>query len=244
MSKTHEHHAFPEQPDIEAAMRFGSVKRWHMLDTVRIQTLAEHSGNVALLAMIIAYHAPGMYFGACGVVAATALVHDLPEVFTGDIPTPTKRHITGLDKMEDSLLTTLPRMGVSEDVKILIKICDLADGIRFIRLHGSGAIGQHATEGLIEQFDNWVAKGIQAWPPEVLSHVVEKAWFYAHETGIADAAGSEIPNGRPVAPNLARGQGDITGGAGFVVCDDGYRARNGMARAKSIKLPSEPAGDA
>lgn len=219
MSKVHDHYAYPHDPEIEAVMRFGSVKRWHMLDTTKTQTLAEHSGNVALLAHLIAYNAPGMFFGPSLEAAMFGLLHDVSEVFTGDIPTPTKRHLVGLKAIEDKVLPYTFRWQASDDIKMMVKICDLADGIRFIRLHGVGVTGRHATEGLIEQFDILVADAITKWPPEVLSHVVEKAWFYAHETGVTDAPGPEVPDGGPVAADLARGQGDNAGGTGFELRD-------------------------
>jgi hypothetical protein len=58
--------AYPvDKAGIETVMRLHSVKRWHMIDTTRIQTLAEHSANVALLAFYIARTAPRMFFGPC-----------------------------------------------------------------------------------------------------------------------------------------------------------------------------------
>ncbi|CAB4120823.1 HD domain containing protein, partial [uncultured Caudovirales phage] len=86
---------------IEAVMRFHAVKRWHMIDTTRQQTLAEHSANVALLAYHIALHAPLMIFGGALAVSGMALLHDIDEVFTGDIPTHTKQHLIGLQELED-----------------------------------------------------------------------------------------------------------------------------------------------
>ena len=248
MSKVHDHYAFPHDPEIESVMRFGSVKRWHMLDTTKIQTLAEHSANVALLAHVIAYTAPGMHFGPSRDVALYALLHDIAEVFTGDIPTPTKRHLVGLDALETKVVSSILRWEASEDIRIMVKLCDLADGIRFIRLHGVGPTGRHAMEGLIEQFDVLAIKAVSIWPPEVLSHVIEKAWFYAHEAGVEAAQGVEDPYGGPMAPDLARGQGDITGSPGPVIRDvitfnnPSYEPwlRNRMAGTKSQRHSEDP----
>lgn len=220
-------------------MRFSQVKRWHMLDTTKTQTLAEHSGNVALLAHLIAHHAPGMFFGSSREAVMFALFHDVSEVFTGDIPTPTKRHLTGLKPLEDKVLPYMLRWDANEDIKMVVKLCDLADGIRFIRLHGIGVTGRHATEGLIEQFDILVAEAITKWPPEVLSHVVEKAWFYAYETGIADAPGSEVPDGGSVAPDLARGQGNQPWGTRRELRDVDREERDRLARTKGQQHSDE-----
>jgi len=172
-----------EWAGIEAVMRFQSVKRWHMIDTTRQQTLAEHSANVALLARQIANTAPRMFFGDAALVADRALRHDVPEVFTGDIPTHTKRHLDGLTGVER--MVTPPGMRMRDPspvIDLLIKLCDLADGIRFIRLHGVGATAKHAQSGLDAQFNEKVATmTTREWPEEVQGHVRKAITFYAYE---------------------------------------------------------------
>lgn len=51
-----------ERHALESIMRIQAVKRWHMIDTTRTQNLAEHSANVAMLAMLIALSAPIEFF--------------------------------------------------------------------------------------------------------------------------------------------------------------------------------------
>lgn len=186
-NKPHPHYAFPGFADLEVVMRFGSVKRWHMLDTVRVQTLAEHSANTALLTYHIAMTAPQMYFGPSANVALGALLHDVDEVFTGDIPTPTKRHFAAaLKDLEDKLTPFQYGYACSADTGTLIKVCDLAEGMRFIRLYGGGStINRHAESGIQRQFHDRLEFAVNSlkWPIEVLTHVFGKAWFYAYETG-------------------------------------------------------------
>lgn len=172
-----------ERHAIETVMRMHSVKRWHMIDTTRQQTLAEHSANVALLAMLIVVNCPIFSFDHPSQIAAAALVHDIPEAFTGDIPTHTKKHLFGLDELEDSVTHINFRVPVNDDSKALIKICDLADGIRFIRLHGVDMTARHAREGLEAQFKQKFldARGLLHWPDNVLSVVRNIATFYAYE---------------------------------------------------------------
>lgn len=65
------------------------VPRWAILRRGREQNVAEHSYYVALYAMEIA-----MFIGWPGdrlALMHSALVHDLPEVWTGDMPRPAKR---------------------------------------------------------------------------------------------------------------------------------------------------------
>jgi HD superfamily phosphodiesterase len=164
-------------------MRIQAVKRWHMIDTTRTQNLAEHSANVAMLAMLIASTTTIEFFDTYTYVGAVALVHDLPEAFTGDIPSHTKKMLSGVDALE-KLVT--PRNFILEaraSTMILIKMCDIADGIRFIRLHGVDMTAAHAQEGLEEQmlkiFDS--AKSQWNWPDHVIKHVKDYLIFYSYE---------------------------------------------------------------
>lgn len=170
----------PEFHALEAIMRMQAVKRWHMIETTRVQTLAEHSCNVALLAGYIARTAPHSFFDAFTKVTFAALVHDIPESFTGDIPSHTKRFIKGIDDLEDAV--TPPAMGVScslETVR-MIKMCDLADGIRFIRLHGVDQTAFHAQQGLERQLSKKFEEA-NHWPVEVFDFVMKKLMIYTHE---------------------------------------------------------------
>lgn len=168
---------------LESVMRIQAVKRWHMIDTTRTQNLAEHSANVAMLAMLIVLTAPIEFFDTYTYVGAVALVHDLPEAFTGDIPSHTKKLIQGVDALE-KLVT--PRGFILEartSTMMLIKMCDIADGIRFIRLHGVDMTAGHAQEGLEEQILKIFQSAEQEyhWPAHVITHVKDYIMFYAYE---------------------------------------------------------------
>lgn len=207
MSKS-EFYAYPDaDPGIEAVMRFSAVKRWHMIDTTRTQTLADHSGTVALLAYYIARTCPGMYFGPAQAVGIYGLLHDVPEVFTGDIPSHTKRHITGIDELEHNLLPVGLMCEGSEEVKHLVKMCDLVDGIRFIVCHGVDATATHAGEGLECQARQLWSR--LEWPPEVMDHVDNCLSVYVTGEG-NEQAGVGIPKGSD--------KDDV----GTLVADDSY----------------------
>jgi hypothetical protein len=173
----------PERHAVETVMRIHAVKRWHMIDTTRQQTLAEHSANVALLAMMIAGTSPIFRFASGAALAAAALVHDIPEAFTGDIPTHTKKHLSGLDDLENSVTHSIFRFDLPPESLLLIKLCDLADGIRFIRLHGVDLTARHAREGLEAQLHEKLstAKTLYNWPDGLLNHVRNNLIFYAYE---------------------------------------------------------------
>jgi len=175
-----EHHA------LEAIMRLQAVKRWHMIETTRTQTLAEHSTNVALLASWIAFTAPLNSFTSPYAVAVMALLHDMPEAFTGDVPSHSKRHLTGIDRLEEGVMPadfTLMRPPPTANDKMLLKMCDIADGIRFIRVHGVDATGVHAQEGLEAQLREraYHAENGLKWDDTLRGHVTKKIMFYAYE---------------------------------------------------------------
>lgn len=166
------------EPGIEAVTRFQSIRRWHMIDTTRSQSIGEHSANVALLAYHIAIYAPQGYFGSASSVLAPALFHDLPEVFMGDIPTHTKKYLTGVKELEERLTPVEFKYEADENVNLLIKLCDLADGIRFIEKYGVDRVAIFAMDGLRAQLDNKLLHARAIWPDHVYELVNNKIQTY------------------------------------------------------------------
>lgn len=164
---------------LEAVMRLHSVKRWHMIDTTRQQTLAEHSANVAMLMYLLMPVFPEGAITERNVL--DALVHDIAESFTGDVPTHTKAHLFGLSDLEDSVIPAEFVTDVPGDVKLIIKLCDLADGIRFIRLHGVDVTARHAREGLEKQYQAKIGEMFEIFGGGVGAEVTKILTFYAYE---------------------------------------------------------------
>jgi 5'-deoxynucleotidase len=179
------HYAYPiERIELEVVMRMSAVKRWHMIDTTRTQTLAEHTCNVMMLAYVIARNAPGMYFGPSYAPVMAAMMHDAPEVFLGDIPTISKQWHDS-DRLRETEVAVTPTgflQPVAVQIKLLVKLCDLADAIRFIRLHGIDMTAKHAQDGLEKQLANKITQMAEdGWPDEVRAMVLEYITFYAYE---------------------------------------------------------------
>lgn len=103
----------------------GAVQRLHTMRTVGRQSLAEHSWGVAMLVWHVAPEAPGHVFAA-------ALVHDLHEWWTGDVPAPCKWAHEGLEK---ELRTVEAQFDAAHGLDIvlldrdraLLKWCDQAE---------------------------------------------------------------------------------------------------------------------
>lgn len=205
------HYAYPHNPNLEVVMRMSAVKRWHMIDTTRTQTLAEHTANVSLLAWLIAQTSPMIHFDP-GSLLLGAMVHDLAEAFLGDIPTHSKPLI-GKEAISSAEATVLPVIFQRAVLKPgspeheLLKLCDIADGIRFIRLHGVDVTARHAQQGLESQWAGRLSEAREAWPDNVWCHVFDHLNFYAYESqapGIRMARGRRKDDAGPLVDDMAR----------------------------------------
>lgn len=72
--------------------RLKYIQRWGLMRSAVPENVQEHSHMVAVLAHALAVIRRETFGGAIdpGHVAAVALYHDAPEIFTGDLPTPVK----------------------------------------------------------------------------------------------------------------------------------------------------------
>lgn len=79
----------------------GAVKRYHVKRTHRTQTIAEHTFGMLMLVKQVA----GPFLNEARMVNLyeAILHHDLPELFTGDVPAPIKRAHPGLKPLMDSI---------------------------------------------------------------------------------------------------------------------------------------------
>ena len=125
-------------------LRSGAVKRWHMVNTTRIQTLAEHQHNVTLLSLEIA--------SRLGIVDSTnmlgvvfyALVHDSAETRLGDMPSPTKAKLkkrTGIDFNEVFADFEPVEMKPTPEIQLVVKCADHLEGVLFLSEH---RVGRHS----------------------------------------------------------------------------------------------------
>lgn len=116
----------------------GRVQRYHTLDTLRTQTVAEHVyGMLSILTVL----SNGMISSP---LFLAALAHDAPEAITGDIPAPTKRMMRAWGERDvfadwegdlfaeydmDIVNTALRHLTAIE--KRWIKMADVMEGLRF-----------------------------------------------------------------------------------------------------------------
>lgn len=139
-------------------MRSGHVKRWQIVRVAREQTIAEHMYRVWLITEMLC-KAVGTPEELGSRACAWALVHDLPEVVTGDIATPTKKAMRDHLKVDDPMRTielslsdsyarvwheakAVPASGNWPSAYELVKLADLIEAHCFL---GCEAMGEHAT---------------------------------------------------------------------------------------------------
>lgn len=142
-------------------LRVGHVKRWHNVNTVHQQTVAEHQYMVALIAMHLSFVMVGEVNHAREVMHE-AMFHDTAEVAMGDVPSPAKalyRQLSGkgdldiFEKAERLLMPALP-YGDGKSREGAMRFVKLADKIADAHWIGENGVGAHAE---IVKDVNWQA---------------------------------------------------------------------------------------
>lgn len=185
--------------EIAELLRLSHVKRWGIVNTARVQSVAEHSFNVALIVLAIARKAwPGPEAPPNNLMATTlmtvALLHDAEEVRTGDAPTPYKLRLKdqgakdALADVKAEILRDLlgeRMLGVIHEVEDdpeggwLLKAADFIESIWFIKIEGQGLHGQKVREYLTELF----GRHMEACPSPALRTAAEDIYVQCFKEG-------------------------------------------------------------
>ncbi len=142
-------------------LRASYTKRWTIINTTKTQSVGEHSFNVAVIAARL-----GELFDWNGRFHNTqafklimwSLFHDIPEIYTGDMPTPFKRalqkHGANILAAEEEFLKDYggkARDAEDSEYGMIVKFADLLEAIWFLKDHGTG---EHAKKVLSGLYDN------------------------------------------------------------------------------------------
>ena len=129
-----------EKPFSPAWRDMAHVPRWVILRRTRQQFLAEHSYFVTIYAVQIAKLI--QWEGDMSELMSYALVHDLNETITGDIPGPIKRAAFNKELAEDAMKEVmLAKFGAdvvvdasftSADIKAIVSVADSIEEICFL----------------------------------------------------------------------------------------------------------------
>jgi len=129
--------------------RLSVVKRWSVVGTIRAQSVAEHSFNVALIAERIARR---RWPDEREAVLMYALYHDHDESVTGDFPSYMKPHVQSeaivdsIEAYDDEELSCGDVSPPHPLVKFIVKCADYIEACVFLRMEismGNKTVAKH-----------------------------------------------------------------------------------------------------
>lgn len=137
---------------INDILRASGVTRWHIVRTVRPQSLAEHTFDVCMIARAIAKEAGYDDYE----IMKAAIVHDLDEIVTGDIPTPTKQKARENGWELNDLYRDVTGREISDDESLIVQLADKMADLYWLWLHALGPHANRVYEIMADDFNNWV----------------------------------------------------------------------------------------
>lgn len=175
-------------------MRCGHVKRFQIVRTAREQSIAEHMWRVwAITSMILrAMQAPPM---TQHVAQSWALMHDTPEVLTGDIATPAKEAMRKAVPEGDPVRNIELAMSdiyrdIWQESKLpqdegwpppydIVKLADIIEAACFLGCEGLGTHANYVREELAERAQSNFRSLTERYPELKwgdVPNIVTKAW--------------------------------------------------------------------
>ena len=150
---------------INDILRASGVTRWHIVRTTRPQSLAEHTFDVVMIARAVAKIAGVDDYE----ITKAALLHDLDEIVTGDIPTPTKKRARDNGWELNDIYKTVTGRELSPDESIIIMLSDKMADLYWLWLHALGPHSNRVYEIMADQYNELVRS------PEIPDNIKEAA---------------------------------------------------------------------
>jgi 5'-deoxynucleotidase YfbR-like HD superfamily hydrolase len=168
----------------------GAVKRYHVKRTHRTQTIAEHTfGMLMLVKQVI--QLSDVPFRRTALLYEAILHHDLPELFTGDIPAPIKRVHPELGPLMDSIEAELKPLHQDFDLTAeegaLLKWADRMELVLWCL--EEFRLGNTYTKPTVARGLGWI---LAARIPECCRGLTEEVLDDARSIGIEPASGAEL----------------------------------------------------
>lgn len=174
------------KPLVEAVLYrdAGAVKRYHTKRTLRTQDVAQHTFGMLMLVRQVCP-------GARKDVYDAILHHDLPELFTGDIPAPIKRASPqiglALELLERELTPLHAEFNLTADEEALVKWADRMELVLWAMEEFE--LGNRGASAVVQRGLGWITMGrIPACAITLTAEVVCKM----HNLGIPDATPAEL----------------------------------------------------
>lgn len=164
-------------------LRASHISRWGIVQTAMRQNIAEHMYRVWVLVRqwgpIVDLDNSQQYRAE-----QLALIHDLPEIRTGDAPTPhkTPQLKAHLAEVEQRIYPYLRVLEEHTDLcaSALVKHCDTAEAIFFLQVNGLGKHAQDVRDLLKQQMLDRLAKS--PFTPEQQTKLIEAFHNTLHAT--------------------------------------------------------------
>lgn len=137
---------------INDILRASGVTRWHIVRTVRPQSLAEHTFDVVMIARAVAKMSGVDDYE----IIKAALLHDLDEIVTGDIPTPTKQKARDNGWELNDLYKSVTGRELSPDESLIIQLSDKLADLHWLWLHALGPHANRVYEIMAERYNEFV----------------------------------------------------------------------------------------
>lgn len=141
--------------ELDIMLKLPRIRRWQIVRTYHTQSVSDHSFRVWLLATHLydtLFPIPHNSF-ARELLSRWAMLHDVDEVLTGDMPSTVKRLLEEvapgvMGRFQDRLLVDLPlvaetRNGIRNTLEeVLVKIADNVEAILYLQDDGMGNVDQ------------------------------------------------------------------------------------------------------
>lgn len=169
----------------------GDVKRYHVKRTHRTQTVAEHTFGMLMLVKQVTEGQGGYGMQSRALLYEAIMHHDLPELFTGDIPAPIKRAHPELgplmETIEEDLAPLYRGISLTADEGALLKWADRMELVLWCLEElkmGNAYIIKTIERGL-----GWI---VTARMPDCARALTDEVVAHAKSLGIFPATGAEL----------------------------------------------------
>ena len=189
------------RPTILDQLHLANVQRWHLMQTVKPQSVAEHSYGVAVIVLELINRM--LKYDSHLVInkerlLIQSLMHDSDEVLTGDIPSPTKTlidwqspiSIVGIDK-HSKLIETL-----------LLKIADQLEAVFYFSQNALGIRSEITCKDLISIVHNNIHE-LKSNSNKNIDSLVSEAYIMLLEISQQSEDTFSLPHKVKEAPSFA-----------------------------------------
>ena len=144
-------------------LKLATVRRWHIVDVLKEQSVAEHSASVAYIALEVIRRTESVDDIHMMSAMWWALFHDAHEALLGDPPGNLKA-CPGISEIYNAMAgyytPTIKNIEVSDEARIAVKIADLIESIRFIGKYGVATEGHLIEADLRDRLKEYAEKTV------------------------------------------------------------------------------------